>query len=216
MEKPVPLRQRKKDATRRALLAAAHRHFKEKGFEATTIDALCEEAGVSRRTFFRYFDDKEGLVFPNRHERLERFLAFLEAAPREESAFVILRQATRTFAKEYGQNREQLVARQKLIDGSPSLKVREIEIDRDWAGAIAEAIVQRTGRSREQQLRALVFAGAVMGVVRATMRHWFAQEGRPDLARLGDDALDCLEKGFARDPRPPANGPAARNGALSV
>ncbi len=218
MEKPVPLRQRKKDATRRALLAAAHRHFREKGFEATTIDALCEEAGVSRRTFFRYFDDKEALVFPNRHERLERFLAFLEAAPGEESAFVTLRQATRIFAKEYGQNREQLLARQKLIDGSPSLAVREIQIDRDWAAAIADAILKRTGRTKANELRALVLAGAVMGVVRATMRHWFAQDGIPDLGKLGAEALDSLERGFSSAPgngaRPEKHAAHNGNGTL--
>ncbi|MEO8000457.1 MAG: TetR family transcriptional regulator, partial [Arenimonas sp.] len=78
---PVQLRERKKDATRRALIKSANRLFQVAGFEATTIDEVCQDAGISRRTFFRYFPDKETLAFPHRDERLQRFIDLLGNAP---------------------------------------------------------------------------------------------------------------------------------------
>jgi len=201
MEKPEPrpeprLRERKKDATRRALLGAAHRRFHVAGFERTTIDEVCEDVGIARRTFFRYFPDKESLAFPHRHERRERFLELLAQAPAAETPFASLRRIARIFAKEYMQNRDSLVAQQRLIQTSPALLARENEIDREWESGMARAFRERSGPGPESELNARVLAGAAIGVIRATMRYWFASDGKADLARLGDEALDRLEHGF--------------------
>lgn len=193
---PPPLRARKKDATRHALIASANRRFKELGFESTTIDDICADAGIGRRTFFRYFPNKEALAFPHRQERLERFEDLLHHAPADESTFTTLRRIARVFAREYMANRDQLLAQQRLIQTSPTLLARENEIDRDWEVAMAQAFRMRGGPGYESELRARVVAGATIGVIRATMRHWFESEGKADLAKLGDEALDCLERGF--------------------
>ena len=115
------LRERKKDATRRALVRAANQRFHSKGFDATTIDEICADAEVSRRTFFRYFANKEALAFPHRSERLERFLELLEGAPLNECPFISLRQIAHVFAREYSLNREQQLAQQQLINRTPAL-----------------------------------------------------------------------------------------------
>ena len=198
MKKPSrPRRERQKIATRRALVAAANRRFHEAGFDSTKIEDICEDAGVSRRTFFRYFPTKEDLVFPHRSERLTRFLELLEQAPPSTGPVTSLRVVAQIFAKEYVQNREQLVAQQKLIQRTPALLAREHEIDRDWEAAMVHTFRERASPAASSDLRARVLAGAAIGVIRATMRHWFAHEGKPDLARLGDEALDLLERGFA-------------------
>lgn len=177
-------------------MAAANERFHDKGFEATTIDELCEAVEISRRTFFRYFPTKEELVFPHRAERLQRFLAFLEAAPDDESPFDTLRRATKVFAVEYMENRAHSIAQQQLIRSSPSLQALEGAIDREWEAAMARVFVQRSGPGADTELRAWVLAGATLGVIRATLRHWFDSNGEVDLIQLGFDALDCLERGF--------------------
>jgi AcrR family transcriptional regulator len=197
MELPeLPLRARKKDATRRALLGAGHRRFHKQGFEATTIDEVAADVGISRRTFFRYFPDKESLAFPHRNERLSRFLELLHEAPAAETPFASLRRIARIFAKEYMRNRDSLVAQQRLVQTAPALLAREAEIDRDWETGMAQAFRERYGADPDAELRARVLAGAAIGVIRATMRYWFASGGTADLARLGDEALDRLERGF--------------------
>ena len=200
MKKPSPpLRERKKEATRRALLAAANQRFHRAGFEVTTIDQVCQDVGVSRRTFFRYFPDKESLAFPQRRERLQRFVDLLGSAPASESPVGGLRRIAQMFAKEYMHHRDSLLAQQRLIQTAPALLARENEIDREWENGMAQAFRARAGLGHEAELRARVLAGAAIGVIRATMRHWFASGGKADLARLGDEALDRLERGFLRE-----------------
>lgn len=193
---PARLRERKKDATRRALVRAANHRFHHDGFEATTIDDICADVGVSRRTFFRYFANKEALAFPHRAERLERFLDLLEGAPSHESPFDSLRTIAREFAREYAANREQLIAQQKLVLSAPSLIAREHEIDHDWEQAMVQAFAQRFAGTPNADLRARMLAGAAIGLIRATMRYWFEHDGRPDLGALGSQALDALQDGF--------------------
>jgi AcrR family transcriptional regulator len=53
------LRARKRVATRDALVAAARSLSAEHGFSHVTIEQLCEQVGVSRRTFFNYFRSKD-------------------------------------------------------------------------------------------------------------------------------------------------------------
>lgn len=59
---PVGLRERKKAETRAALVRAAQELVVEQGLDATTVEAICSRAGVSRRTFFNYFDTKDEAV----------------------------------------------------------------------------------------------------------------------------------------------------------
>ena len=71
------LRERKKAEGRANVLEISHQLFREFGFDETTLRDICDEADISKRTFFRYFKDKESLIFPHREERLESFRSFL-------------------------------------------------------------------------------------------------------------------------------------------
>jgi len=194
---PVGLREQKKLQTRAALLTEANARFAAQGFEATTIDELCDAVGISKRTFFRYFPGKEDLVFPNHEERLARFLEFLDLAPAGERAFDTLRRATQVFAYDYMSHRDRFIGQQKLIRTSATLMAREHEIDRAWERAMAAWFVDRLGAGHpDPALDARVMAGAAIGVIRATMRHWYDNEGAVDLEALGRSALDRLERGF--------------------
>jgi AcrR family transcriptional regulator len=197
---PPNLREQKKAETRTQILRVAHALFRRRGFEATTIEDICAKLPISKRTFFRYFPDKEALVFPNRDKRLERFTELLTSAPKSEQPFDTFRHVTRLFAAEYMDNREQLLAQQALIATAPTLLAREREIDHDWERVIADAFVRRLPRALASQRRAEVLAGAMIGVVRATMRHWFARGCVDDLEQLGHEALASLERGFSVEP----------------
>ena len=58
-ERSLPLRERKKLATRARLLAAAEDLFATNGYHATTIDEIAARADVARATAFNYFPRKE-------------------------------------------------------------------------------------------------------------------------------------------------------------
>ena len=58
----VGLRERKRRQTQSALIADARRLTLVHGLGGFTIEQLCDDVGVSRRTFFNYFPSKEDAV----------------------------------------------------------------------------------------------------------------------------------------------------------
>lgn len=189
----VSLREQNRLKKRDALVEAAFRLFEAHGFEATTVDQIAEAAEVSRRTFFRYFSCKEEVVFPNMAARLVGFRQALERAQGSPAARV--RTACLTMAAEFAANRDELVRQHRLMAASPGLLAFDREQDLEWETAIAEVL--RDGqRGAAARRRADIWAGAIMGAVRATMRAWFAGDGKGDLVRIGTEALDHLEMGM--------------------
>src|SRR5690349_14458647 len=71
----VGRRERKKAATRAAILEAATTLFLARGFDAVTVREIADEADVSPKTVFTHFPHKEALVFSDEGERHERLIA---------------------------------------------------------------------------------------------------------------------------------------------
>ncbi|WP_345216604.1 helix-turn-helix domain-containing protein [Georgenia halophila] len=61
-DQEVGLRERQKRARRDALIDAAHDLVEAHGLENVSVEAICAEAGVSRRTFFNYFASKDDAI----------------------------------------------------------------------------------------------------------------------------------------------------------
>jgi AcrR family transcriptional regulator len=59
---PPPRRERKKARTRRQILAAARARFLADGFDAVTVEQVCDAADVARGTFFAHFGSKAALL----------------------------------------------------------------------------------------------------------------------------------------------------------
>ncbi|WP_299773835.1 TetR/AcrR family transcriptional regulator [uncultured Pseudoteredinibacter sp.] len=56
------LREEKKQATREHILAIAESMLEALDFEQLTIDDLAQAAGISRKTFFNYFNNKSAIL----------------------------------------------------------------------------------------------------------------------------------------------------------
>lgn len=69
----VGLRERKKAATRAAIVAAADRLFLERGYQDVLLDDVADACDVSVRTVLRYFESKEALALSHEYAFLERF-----------------------------------------------------------------------------------------------------------------------------------------------
>lgn len=191
----VALRERKKDQTREALAQAAFALFQDKGYEATTVAEIARAANVSRRTFFRYYSTKDALLFVEDSENLEHFRVLLGARENGDDDLAHIRRACLALAEGYMRDREQILARARIIESSPVLGKQERQQDMSWERAIAESLLSTRTPNQNSPLwerRARMLAGAVFGAVRAAMAAWQENGGRGDLPRMISEALDLF------------------------
>jgi AcrR family transcriptional regulator len=186
----VSLRERKRAQTYAALAEHALALFDERGFEATPVDAIAEAAGVSRRTFFRYYDTKEAAFFANQQRRLQGFTALVEHPEPGEEPYQTLRRAFRIAAKAYTNEREQIMREHAIIAGSRTLAAAELQVDAQWEASIAKHLGGRRGA---------ILAGAIVGMTRAVLREWYASEGRMDLETAAEEGFRVLEAGIGME-----------------
>jgi AcrR family transcriptional regulator len=70
-------REKKKALTRQTIIDAAGKLFSVNGFDATSIDEICQAADVVKGTFYYHFKSKEDLVIELRREMTEQLEEFV-------------------------------------------------------------------------------------------------------------------------------------------
>src|ERR1700744_266690 len=79
MTSPLPLVERKRRQARQRIIQAAEELFITRGFDDVAVGDIAERAEVGRTTFFRYFGDKQEVVFAKEQELLDTIAAAGEA-----------------------------------------------------------------------------------------------------------------------------------------
>ncbi|MCR9162174.1 MAG: TetR family transcriptional regulator [Nannocystaceae bacterium] len=195
MDAPLSRREQKKAEVREALVQSADALFGTQGFDGTTVDQIAERAGVSRRTFFRYFPSKEAIAFPRSEQRVEAFRKLLGERCAQEGALPAVRGALLAVGEVLVANADEELARQKFIDASPTLLAAELEVYRAWESAIADAVVQADAGEERQRIGNL-FAAATIGALRSLIRVWHDKGGDINVLSLAEEAFALLEGGF--------------------
>ncbi len=98
-------RARKRQQTRQRIADAGLRLFLEHGFEATTLEAIAEAAGIARRTFFHYFDSKEALLYVYEDEVEHSVRAALAEVDSNTPPFEAMALALRDMIASFGSER---------------------------------------------------------------------------------------------------------------
>lgn len=71
-----PLRERKRQRAREAIIDAAFALFAERGFAEVTVTEIADRAEVGRTTFFRYFGDKQEVLFADEQQLVDQLRQF--------------------------------------------------------------------------------------------------------------------------------------------
>lgn len=85
-----------KDGLKEAIVNTARQMFEQYGLRSVSIDNVCKELGISKKTFYNYFEQKELLVneviLAIKHENISRFAKHLKDKNAIDSLIVIIRE----------------------------------------------------------------------------------------------------------------------------
>jgi TetR/AcrR family transcriptional regulator, regulator of mycofactocin system len=191
-------RERKKLQTRDALEAAALRLFAEKGYEATTVEEIAEAADVAVRTFFRYFQSKQHVLFGDvAHNVAGRLRTALDARPADESLLDSIGAAMDALELGGGGDGRQVLDRMRLLDQMPELGGPYHLLFQDLHDVIAEFAAGRTGDQPRDMYPQLV-AGGTIAAVKAVLSVFQAQPDGRSIHDLRVDAFEQLTRGLHR------------------
>jgi AcrR family transcriptional regulator len=192
----LPLRERKKLRTRRALADAALRLFTEKGFNATTLEEVAEEAEVSKSTFFRFFPAKEAAAIEAEAELWTAYLATLAdrllSGPVLGELHMALAEAIAGLDPGWDQR---FLATRRLIIAEPDTLLKYVEHYR--AGIKNQVVACLAGKLNldPEDLRLRVLAELATTAFSLAGRPWVyqgGQGGRMALLQLHQEAVKAI------------------------
>jgi AcrR family transcriptional regulator len=176
------LRDKHKSQTRRALRNAALRLFASQGYDATTVEEIADRAGVSTRTFFRYFPTKEHVLYHGEHDWVQAFIDIYPTQPDTLSDLEAMRVTLESLATRLGKSRRSMLLYQQAVDSSPTLRGREQDHQLQDTEILARAVAERRGRTRPDEACTLLAAVTLL-VYRRALDLWLAGPPTGSLAK---------------------------------
>ncbi|AIA01496.1 TetR family transcriptional regulator [Streptomyces noursei] len=170
------------------LREAALSLYLERGFEQTTVADIAERAGVTARTFFRYFADKREVLFDDSSALQEKSLAALEGLPTTTSALDAVAAVLETVAQTVGGDRELARKRQAVIMANADLRERELIKLTSLSTALADRLRQRGIGDIEASLA----AETSIAVFRVAFSRWVTATDDQVLQDIMRETLDRL------------------------
>jgi AcrR family transcriptional regulator len=184
------LLERKHLLVRTAIWEAAMHLFAARGYDETTVDEIAEKAGISRRSFFRYFSSKGDLMGSALVEYGSMLSGVIQGRPRGSRISEVVRE---TVVR---------VARQSTLHASTRTVMQIVS----RCPAAREALNSRAPELRQRVEAAFASRGADLGHLSAgiladltlalldvVFHHWFAQ-GEQDIGAAAEQVLNTLDR----------------------
>lgn len=188
----IGVREQKRRATLRRITESAMKLFTKQGYEATTLDAIAADAGISRRTFFHYFKSKDDILISQEAGMGEQLVAVIEVEPDAGKPFRTVREAMRRVASSY--SLDQLIAIDKVMISIEAVQQRkQASYIRD-EGLVFTALVTRWPDEDPMMLR--LVAQLSIGLSRLALDAWRSDGGRRPILHYLDHAFDIIEAGL--------------------
>jgi AcrR family transcriptional regulator len=203
------LRERKKQATRRALQQAALHLVAERGLDNVTTDDIAAAVDVAPRTFFNYFSSKEDALLARDPAKQAQVVAALAARPAGEDPLTALHAVLVGEADDMAAKAEEWQLRMRLVHQYPQLLPRHLAAFAEGERAMAEAVAARTGIRREDSLYPDLVAAVAITAMRTAMARWRETDGSRSLAAHIDEAFLGVTAGLPYPQAAPTNPQAA-------
>jgi len=192
------LRMKTRQAVTEALADTALELFDTMGFDQVTVADIVTAAGISQRSFFRYFSNKEDVVFGDRvptaaevRDALRRHLAM-------GSAWDALRATFQAAAHQMDTDSGRWKRATRVICHTPGLRARYLERHLAWSDALVPEIASRIGPDRpDVELKAQTMLNVALGCFDVALMRWTDGSTQQSLSALVDEVF-----GFVQIPHP--------------
>ena len=189
---PRDLRRRARYAVRAEIAETAFQLFTQRGFDQTTVDDIAAAAGLSRRSFFRYFASKEDAVLGVLNAVGDAIAAELATGPADEPPWTSLRRALDVLVTTYLGDPKVALARFRLIHHTPALRTTLLDKQDRWQRSLAQVLAARLGADPAHDLRPQLLAATALAALDVASRRWLASDGHANLATLLDESFALL------------------------
>ncbi|MEU7022013.1 helix-turn-helix domain-containing protein [Streptomyces sp. NPDC046203] len=185
----LPLRERKKLRTRQALIDTALELFEERGFDAVTLNELCDAVEVSKRTFFRTFESKEDVALAPTQDLWAAFLDVLTECPADGRTLIALFEDALVAAIDRMDAdgwAERTLASRRVAARTPSMDAHDLAFCQRTSRAALTVVEQRFGVPGTGDVRAHLALDMLIAAFHRALDDWMADPAGPtreDLAR---------------------------------
>jgi AcrR family transcriptional regulator len=186
------LQHRKQDFVRGAIWDAAVDLFVANGFDGTTVDEIARAAGVSKRSFFRYFSSKNDLMGQGMVTYGDKIVDAIGACPPSRPPLEVVRHTVQQVAT--GAAAHPRVRKIAHI-ASTSVAAREAQLSRlaDLEDRVAHAYHLRFRTGAHDDLLPRLLAELTLSILDVTFRQWFKHD-EPDIVPTTEQVFTLLRQ----------------------
>ena len=162
-----------------------------RGFDDTSAEEIAAAAGISRRTFFRYFGTKNNIPFGNYSALLRELEDWLSSQPDDRPMFEVIVDAVVRFNRVHTDGPVAHRERMELIMHTPALRANAALVNAEWQGVLARYAALRMGEPPEALGPQLV-AHVSLGAASAAYEQWLRDESS-DLVEIMQRAFEMAQ-----------------------
>jgi AcrR family transcriptional regulator len=181
------LTSRKQDFVRDAIFEAAIELFVRQGFQETNVDEIARAAGVSRRSFFRYFTTKDHLLGHNMVKHADVLASAVAKSPAESSMNQVVHDAVMAgiqFATSSSRTRQIIEITAQNLSARQAHSSRKVEVEM----RVSEAFAARTRHETKDDVRPRALAMLTLTVIELSLMAWFKHDFK-DCSKASDDVF---------------------------
>jgi AcrR family transcriptional regulator len=186
MIQEMGLRAAAREQVRSALLAAADELCAHACYENVTTQEIADRAGVSQRTFFRYFAAKEDVLLHFLDEHNRQICNIIRAQPAQASDVEILRRGFQVYCDLAPDEVRRTRAVTDLASSSTSFRKALASRQALWEDRIREALVEHRADAGRDELRMRHLVAMSMAILSVAFR-----ESNESSARTFNEAIDA-------------------------
>ena len=172
---------------------AALHLFVQRGYRTVTIGEIASAAGVSRRTFFRYFREKYDVLLADSRRREQLVISEMQLRSYERSTFAALCQSMLAAAHFDRPDLPTVQLRSRLVTSNPELLDRLLSDTEQMGEQLSQLTADRLGIDRRHDCRADLVVRLVRSATQTALRRWWLDECESDLADLMSDTFELLQ-----------------------